>query len=81
MNNKSPNNKRWFVLIAALIMLYFSLKDFDLSRLEKLTFKDVLPLIVITTIIFLFRTSILSVVLLSIRKLWNKLTKKKRISR
>ena len=80
IENKNPINKRWFVLIAALIMLYFSLKDFDLSRLEKLAFKDVLPLIVITTIIFLFRTSILSVVLLGIRKFWNKLTKK-RISR
>ena len=80
IENKNPINKRCFVLIAALIMLYFSLKDFDLSRLEKLAFKDVLPLIVITTIIFLFRTSILSVVLLGIRKIWNKLTKK-RISR
>lgn len=80
IENKNPINKRWLVLIAALIMLYFSLKDFDLSQLEKLAFKDVLPLIVITTIIFLFRTSILSVVLLGIRKLWNKLTKK-RISR
>ncbi len=76
MNNKNANNKRWIVLFAALIMLYFSLKDFDLSQLEKLAFKDVWPIIVLTAIIILFKTSILSVVLLSIQKIWRKLTNK-----
>ena len=76
MNNKNANNKRWIALFAALIMLYFSLKDFDFSQLEKLAFKDVLPIIVLTAIIILFKTSILSVVLLSIQKIWRKLTNK-----
>ena len=76
MNNKNANNKRWIVLLAALIMLYFSLKDFDFSQLEKLAFKDGLPIIVLTAIIILFKTSILSVVLLSIQKIWRKLTNK-----
>ena len=76
MNNKNATNKRWLVLFAALIMLYFSLKDFDFSQLEKLAFKDVLPIIVLTAIIILFKTSILSVVLLSIQKIWRKLTNK-----
>ena len=76
MNNTNPIKKRWLVLIAALIMLSFTLQDFDLSHLEKLGFKDVLPIIVLTAIIFLFKTSILSVVLLSILKVWKRLTKK-----
>lgn len=76
MNNTNPIKKRWLVLIAALIMLSFTLKDFDLSHLEKLAFKDVLPIIVLTAIIFLFKTSILSVILLSILKVWKRLTKK-----
>ena len=76
MNNKNANNKRWIVLFAALIMLYFSLKDFDFSQLGELAFKDVLPIIVLTAIIILFKTSILSVVLLSIQKIWRKLTNK-----
>ena len=76
MNNKNATNKRWLILFAALIMLYFSLKDFDFSQLEKLAFKDVLPIIVLTAIIILFKTSILSVVLLSIQKIWRKLTNK-----
>ena len=76
MNNKNANNKRWIVLFAALIMLYFSLKDFEFSQLEKLAFKDVWPIIVLTAIIILFKTSILSVVLLSIQKIWRKCTNK-----
>ena len=76
MNNKNPNNKRWLVLFAALIMLYFSFKDFNFSQLEKLAFKDIWPIIVLTSIIILFKTSILSVVLLSIQKIGRRLTNK-----
>lgn len=57
-------------------MLSFTLKDFDSFQLENLSFKDVLPIIVLTAVIFLFKTSILSVVLLSIQKVLNILTKK-----
>ena len=76
MNNKNPNNKRWLVLFAALIMFYFSLKDFDFSQLGELAFQDILPIIVLTAIIILFKTSILSVFLLSIQKIGRRLTKK-----
>lgn len=57
-------------------MLSFSLKDFKFSQLENLTFKDILPIIVLTALIFLLRTSIFSVILLSIQKVWNGLVKK-----
>lgn len=76
MNNKNPNNKRWLVLFAALIMLYFSLRDFDFSQLGELAFQDVWPILILTSIIILFKTSILSVVLLGIQKFWRKLTNK-----
>ena len=68
MNNTNPIKKKWLVLIAALIILSLSLQDFDVSQLEKLTFKDVMPIIVLTAIIFLFKTSILSVIFISIQK-------------
>ena len=74
MNNENATNKRWLLLFAALIMLYFSLKDFDFAQLEKLAFQDVLPILVLTSIIILFKTSILSVILLSIQKIWRKCT-------
>lgn len=76
MNNTNPLKKRWLVLIAALIMLSFSLQDFDLSQLEKLELKDMFPIILLTVVIFLLRTSILSIVLLGIQKVWKRLTKK-----
>ena len=76
MNNTNPIQKKWLVLIAALIMLAFSLKDFDFSQLEKFSFKDILPIIVLTALIFLVRTSIFSLILLSVQKLWSKLSKK-----
>ena len=76
INNKNANNKKWLVLFAALTMLYFSLKDFDFAQLEKLAFKDFWPIIVLTAIIILFKTSILSVALLGIQKIWRKLTNK-----
>ncbi|WP_164217313.1 hypothetical protein [Virgibacillus sp. YIM 98842] len=76
MNNTNPIKKKWLVLIAALIILSLSLQDFDVSQLEKLTFKDVMPIIVLTAIIFLFKTSILSVIFISIQKGVKRLTKK-----
>ena len=76
MNNKNATNKRWLVLFAALIMLYFSLKDFDFSQLGQLAFQDVWPIIVLIAITILFKTSILSVVLLSIQKICRQLTNK-----
>jgi len=76
LNNTNHIKKRWLVLIAALIILSFSLQDFDFSRLEKLAFKDILPIIVLTAIIFLLKTSIFSVILFIIQKVWRRITKK-----
>lgn len=76
MNKTNFLSKKWLVLFAILIMLSFSLKDFKFSQLENLTFKDILPIIVLTALIFLLRTSIFSVILLSIQKVWNGLVKK-----
>ena len=75
MNNTNLS-KKWVVLIAALIILFFSLKDFNFSQLEKMGFKDIVPIIVLTIFIFLLRAGIFSVILLSIQKLWSRLSKR-----
>ena len=76
LNKTNSTSKKWLVLIAALIMLAISLKDFNFSQLEKLSFQDVLPIIVLTAGIFLLRTSLLSVILLCLQKLWRVFCKK-----
>lgn len=73
---KQEINKKWLVLIAALAMLSFTLKDADFKQLEAFTWKDILPILFIAAIIFLLKTSILSVVLLAVKKVWDRLTKK-----
>ena len=75
MNNTNLS-KKWVVLIAVLIMLFFSFKDFDFSQLAEMGFKDIVPIIVLTVFIFILRAGVFSVILLSIQKLWNKLSKK-----
>ncbi|AWE07217.1 hypothetical protein DCE79_07390 [Lysinibacillus sp. 2017] len=76
LNNTNSLKKKWLVLIAALIMLSFSLKNFNFTQLENFSFKDILPIIMLTAFIFLLRTSIFSVILLSIQKIWSQLSKK-----
>ena len=76
MNDINPSPKKRLILIAALIMMFFSLKDFNFSQLGQMEFKDILPIIVLTTFVFVLRAGIVSIILLSIRKLWSKLRKK-----
>lgn len=76
LNNSNLIQKKWLVLIAALLMISYSLKDFNFNQLESLALKDLLPIIVLTALVILLKTSIISVVFLSIQKLWNRLTKK-----
>ena len=76
MNDINPSPKKRLILIATLIMLFFSLKDFNFSQLGQMEFKDILPIIVLTTFVFVLRAGIVSIILLSIRKLWSKLCKK-----
>lgn len=78
MNQTTPLKKKWLVLAAVMIMLLFTLKDLDFSDLKKLSFEDVLPIIVLTALIFLFKTSILSAILIGVQKIWKKLNRGER---
>lgn len=78
MNKTIPLKKKWLVLGAALIMLMFTLRDFNFSDFKKLSFEDILPIIILTAIIFLLRTSLLSAILIGVQKLWKKLNKGER---
>ncbi|RFB11399.1 hypothetical protein DZB84_20935 [Bacillus sp. HNG] len=76
VNDSNPIKKKWLVVIAALIILSFTLQNFDFSQLGKLSIKDFIPFIILTGMIFLFKTSILSIILIGIQKGWKRLTKK-----
>lgn len=75
MNTKQTLTKKWLVVIVIVLMLALTLKDVDANQLESFTIKDMLPLFVITAVIFILKTSVLSMLLLAIRKLWHKLSK------
>ena len=69
-------NRKWPLLLAALIMLAATWLDTDLSAFSQLSPGDLLPVILIAAVIFLVKTGALSLVLLGLRKLWNRIRKK-----
>ena len=68
--------RKWPLLLAALIMLAVTWLDTDLSAFSQLSPEDFLPVALITAVIFLAKTGALSLVLLGLRKLWNRIRKK-----
>lgn len=69
-------NWKWPLLLAALIMLAATWLDTDLRAFSQLSPGDLLPVIRIAAVIFLAKTGALSLVLLGLRKLWNRIRKK-----
>ena len=69
-------NRKWPLLLAALIMLAATWLDTDLSAFSQLSPGDLLPVILIAVVIFLAKTGALSLVLLGLRKFWNRIRKK-----
>ena len=69
-------NRKWPLLLAALIMLAATWLDTDLRAFSQLSPEALLPVICITSVIFLVKTGALSLVLLGLRKLWNRIRKK-----
>ena len=69
-------NRKWPLLLAALIMLAATWLDTDLSAFSQLSPEALLPVILIAAVIFLAKTGALSLVLLGLRKLWNRVRKK-----
>ena len=68
--------RKWPLLLAALIMLAVTWLDTDLNAFSQLSPEDLLPVIRIAAVIFLAKTGALSLVLLGLRKLWNRIRKK-----
>ena len=68
--------KRKWPLLAALLMLAVTWLDTDLNAFSQLSPEALLPVICITAVIFLAKTRALSLVLLGLRNLWNRIRKK-----
>ena len=68
--------RKWPPLLAVLIMLAATWLDTDLRAFSQLSPEALLPVICITAVIFLVKTGALSLVLLGLRKLWNRIRKK-----
>ena len=66
---------KWPTAIAAVIMLAITWTDTDTGALKKLNADVILPVMIITLVIFLLKTGILSAILMGTKKLWEQLRK------
>ena len=73
---KENLKKKWPLLLAALIMLAVTRLNNDPDSLSSLSPEALLPVLILTAVIFLLKTGTLSLVLLGLRKLWNRIRKK-----
>lgn len=67
---------KWLLAAAAIIMLGISWANADLSAFQQRSFSDFAPVLIITTVVFLIKTGVLSVVLIGLKKLRERLKKK-----
>ncbi len=65
----------WMIALAATLMLVATWWDTDFSALSQLSAKDILPVLLVTAVIFLVKTGALSALLILIKKFWNRLRK------
>ena len=73
---KENLKKKCPLLLAALIMLAVTWLNNDPDSLSSLSPEALLPVLILTAVIFLLKTGMLSLVLLGLRKLWNRIQKK-----
>ena len=66
-------SRKWPLLLAALIMLAATWLDAGLHAFSQLSPEALLLVIRIAAVIFLAKTGALSLVLLGLRKLWNRI--------
>ena len=69
---------KWPLLVAALIMLAVTWLNKDPEALSNLSAEAILPIVILTVVIFLLKTGVLSLALLGLRKLWHWIFKKER---
>ena len=68
--------RKWPLLAAALIMMAITWLSKDPGTLSQLSGEDLWPVVILTAVIFLLKTGALSLILLGLRKLWNRIRKK-----
>lgn len=61
--------------LATMLMLAITWQDGGFSSLSDLSTGGLLPVLLITAVIFLLKTGLLSALLLMLKKLWDKLRK------
>ena len=67
---------KWILLAAATIMIAISLLRADFSVYRQLSPADLLPVVAIVTISFVLKTGIVSTLLIGIKKLWERISRK-----
>ena len=67
---------KWILFSVAIVLMAINLLNWDFSVYRQLSPADFVPVIIIASIIFLIKTSVLSGLLIGIRKLWERLRRK-----
>lgn len=69
---KKSTNK-WLIAAAALSMMALTWMDNGSDAFSRLSPEMLVPVLVITAVIYLFKTSLLSALLIALKKLWERL--------
>ena len=67
---------KWILFAAALVMIVVNLRDAFFSVYQQMSLTDLVPILIIVLISILIKTGVLSVALISIKKLWEWFRKK-----
>ena len=67
---------KWILFSVAIVLMAINLLNWDFSVYRQLSPADFVPVIIIASIIFLIKTSVLSGLLIGIRKLRERLRRK-----
>ena len=67
---------KWILFCVAIVLIAINLLSGDFSTYQQLSPADFLPVIVIMLVSFLIKTSVLSALVIGIKKLWEWLRRK-----
>ena len=67
---------KWILFCVAIVLIAINLLNADFSTYQQLSPADFLPVIVIMLVSFLIKTSVLSALVIGIKKLWEWLRRK-----
>lgn len=67
---------KWILFAVVIVLMAINFLNGDFSAYKQLSPADFLPVIVIALVSFLIKTGVLSVLLIGLKKLWEKIHKK-----